>query len=209
MAIRWLFFDVGYTLINEDQVWQKRFEEQALLPETAALGLTPADIRREVERSSMERKPQYRSFLQRYALTQAAPYRHELEVPYPEAHTVLTVLSKRYQLGAIANQADGLAERLAHWNLLSCFSLLISSWDYQVMKPDKRLFEIALEKAKCSAQEAVMIGDRLDNDIAPAKALGMRTIWIQQGFGALQHPLSPADTPDYTIGSLRDLADLF
>lgn len=77
------------------------------------------------------------------------------------------------------------------------------------MKPDKRLFEIALEKAKCSAQEAVMIGDRLDNDIAPAKALGMRTLWIQQGFGALQHPLSPADTPDYTIGSLRDLADLF
>lgn len=73
MAVRWLFFDVGYTLINEDQVWQKRFEEQALLPETAALGLTSADIRREVERSSRERKPQYRSFLQRYALTQAAP----------------------------------------------------------------------------------------------------------------------------------------
>lgn len=209
MANRWLFFDVGYTIINEDQVWQKRFEEQALLTETAALGLTPADIRREVERSSRERKPQYRSFVQRYALTQTAPYRHELEVLYPEARAVLTELSKRYRLGVIANQADGLADRLARWNLLSCFSLVISSWDYQVMKPDKRLFEIALEKANCTAQEAVMIGDRLDNDIAPAKALGMCTVWIRQGFGALQSPLSSSDTPDHTISSLRELADIF
>lgn len=30
-----------------------------------------------------------------------------------------------------------------------------------------------------------MIGDRIDNDIVPAKALGMKTIWIRQGFDGL------------------------
>ena len=209
MAIRWLFFDVGYTLVNEDRVWQKRFEEQAQLPETAALGLTPDDIRREVERSSIERKPQYRGFVERYALTQTAPYRNEFEFPYPEALAVLRELSGRYRLGIIANQTDGLTERLAQWNLLPCLSLVVSSWDEQVMKPDKRLFEIALKKADCSAQEAVMIGDRLDNDITPAKALGMQTVWIRQGFGALQHPSAPADTPDHTVDCLRQLTERF
>lgn len=37
-------------------------------------------------------------------------------------------------------------------------------------------------------QEAVMIGDRLDNDISPAKRLGMQTIWIRQGFEAKRGP---------------------
>ena len=37
--------------------------------------------------------------------------------------------------------------------------------------------------AGCQAENAVMIGDRLDNDIAPAKKLGMKTVWIRQGDG--------------------------
>ena len=209
MAIRWLFFDIGYTLINEDQVWQKRFEEQALLPQTAALGLSAEDIRREVERNTIERRPQYRSFVQKFALKQTAPYRHELEHPYPEAYAVLAELSARCKLGVIANQTDGLTKRLACWKMLSFFSLIISSWDYQVMKPDQKLFETALHLAGCRAQDAVMIGDRLDNDIAPAKALGMQTVWIRQGFGSLQQPLSPLDTPDHTIERLTQLTQLF
>ena len=27
-----------------------------------------------------------------------------------------------------------------------------------------------------------MVGDRLDNDIAPAKKLGMKTVWVRQGY---------------------------
>ena len=209
MAIRWLFFDIGYTLINEDQVWKKRFEEQSLLPQTAALGLSPEAIRREVVNNTLERRPQYRSFVQKYGLTQSAPYRHELECPYPDALAVLKFLSQRYRLGVIANQTDGLMELLATWQMLSLFSLVISSWDHQIMKPDYRLFEIALKHAGCHAEEAVMIGDRLDNDIEPAKTLGMHTVWIRQGFGAFQQPLSSYDTPDHTIERLSQLTELF
>ena len=77
------------------------------------------------------------------------------------------------------------------------------------MKPDPRIFETALEKAGCPPHEAVMIGDRLDNDVAPAKALGMKTVRVRQGFGVLQSPRSEADTPDFEIGSLSELPALF
>ena len=40
MSIRCLFFDVGYTLVNEDAVWEARCREQADMPEARALGLS-------------------------------------------------------------------------------------------------------------------------------------------------------------------------
>ena len=209
MSIRWIFFDIGYTLINEDAVWQRRFEEQAQDDEAKRLGLTPEKIRHEVEQNSISRKSQYRTFVQKYGLTFSAPYRHELEVPVPDAEAVLKVLSSKYHLGVIANQTAGLEDRLRSWGLLPYFSLVVSSWDYQIMKPDVRLFEAALAKSGCPAQEAAMVGDRLDNDILPAKTLGMHTVRIRQGFGMLQNPLSEMETPDDEIQTLTELLHLF
>ena len=205
----WIFFDVGYTLVDETAVWERRFEEQAQLEETRRLGLTAADVRAAVENASRSRQPQYRSFVQKYALTQSAPYRHELEKPYPDALPVLEKLARTHRLGVIANQTAGLTERLRGWGFLPHLSAVISSWEHQIMKPDIRLFEAALREAGCMPGEAVMVGDRLDNDIQPARALGMRTVWIRQGFGALQTPLSAADTPDFVIDSLSELLPLF
>lgn len=54
---------------------------------------------------------------------------------------------------------------------MSYIKLIVASAEEGVAKPDKRIFEIALDKANCEPQAAVMIGDRVDNDIVPAKAL--------------------------------------
>lgn len=43
----------------------------------------------------------------------------------------------------------------------------------------------------------------------PAKALGMKTVWINQGFGVLQKPLSKSEEPDYTINNLTELIKIF
>ena len=58
--------------------------------------------------------------------------------------------------------------------------IVIASAEEGVSKPDRRIFEIALERSGCKPENAVMIGDRIDNDIVPAKQLGMKTIWIKQ-----------------------------
>ena len=46
--IKTLFFDVGYTLVNEDAVWKRRCEEQAATEEAKNLGVTAHDIFHEI-----------------------------------------------------------------------------------------------------------------------------------------------------------------
>ena len=53
-----------------------------------------------------------------------------------------------------------------------------------------------------------MIGDRLDNDIIPAQHIGMRTVWIKQGFGGLGNPDKLSTFPDHIVENLSELLNL-
>ena len=131
-----LFFDVGYTLVNEDAVWEKRCSEQAETQEAKKLGLSAKDIYHEIEIATISRKPQFRTVIDKYNFKEVAPYRTELETLYKEAPLVIKTLSQKYELGIIANQLDGLKDRLQAFDLLQYFKYIISSWDVKVMKPD-------------------------------------------------------------------------
>lgn len=200
-----LFFDVGYTLVDESTVWDRRCKEQAATEEAKRLGLTAADIYHEVEKASMAGLPQFRTVIDKYHFKEAAPYRHELETLYEDATKVLKTLAGRYELGVIANQSDGLEKRLEEFGIRQYLIYVVSSWDVQMMKPDVRIFEHALKLAKCQPEEACMIGDRIDNDVIPAKAIGMKTIWVKQGFGGLQEALARENASDYEVDSLSEL----
>lgn len=206
--IKVLFFDAGFTLVDESAVWERRCQEQAATEEAKKLGLTASDIYREIERASAARLPQFKTVVKKFGFSKTAPYRHELETLYPDAPAVLGTLSEKYPLGVIANQAEGLCQRLRDFGIRQFFTYVVSSWDVGVSKPDSRIFEYALKLAKCAPHEAVMIGDRLDNDIAPAKALGMKTVWIKKGFGRSQTPLL-GEMPGYTVDSLTELLGIF
>lgn len=206
--IKCIFFDIGYTLINEDGVWEQRCIEQAEMEDAKMLGLSNKQIYEEIIRASITYQPQYRTVVKKFGFLKSAPYRHELEKLYNNADLVLHSLSQRYKLGIIANQTDGLVERLNSWGILKYFSFVISSWDYQIMKPDIKLFQIALEQSGYNASETVMVGDRLDNDIFPAKTIGMKTIWIKQGFGGMQTPKTEEYFPDTEITNLNELLNI-
>ena len=60
----------------------------------------------------------------------------------------------------------------------------------------------ALRHAGCAASKAVMIGDRLDNDIRPARLLGWRTVRVLQGPGRFQSPRDSWDEPDLTVANV-------
>ena len=49
--------------------------------------------------------------------------------------------------------------------------------------------------ADCRPENAVMVGDRLDNDIRPAKELGMKTIRIRKGIAVYAKPSCEAEIP--------------
>ena len=204
-----LFFDVGYTLVNEDAVWERRCKEQAETEEAKRLGVSAEDIYHEIEKATIEGLPQFRTVIDRFKFSQMVPYHSELETMYEEVPQVLEALAQKYELGVIANQVDGLRERLESFGILKYFKYVISSWDVKVMKPDIRIFEYALKTANCQPQEAVMIGDRIDNDTASAQSLGMKAVWIKQGFGKLQTALAAANPPDYEVDNLTELLKIF
>ena len=53
-----------------------------------------------------------------------------------------------------------------------------------------------------------MIGDRIDNDILPARQLGMHTVWVRQGFGQYWKITNEAEKPDYQVDNLAELCKL-
>lgn len=87
--------------------------------------------------------------------------------------------------------------------------MVISSADEGIAKPNLQMFYFALERAECTAENAVMIGDRIDNDIVPAKAVGMCTVWIKQGFGGMAVPRGEAETADYIVNNIDEIHKIF
>jgi len=133
----------------------------------------------------------------------------EDEMVYPQAKDCLTRLREKYKIGIIANQPMGTARRMKSMGLIDYIDLVISSDEEKMEKPDLSIFRLALERAGCSADNAVMVGDRLDNDIAPAKRMGLKTIWLKQGFGGLSTPMSEGEIPDFIANDLDEVRGLF
>jgi FMN phosphatase YigB (HAD superfamily) len=78
-----------------------------------------------------------------------------------------------------------------------------SSERWGVEKPDAGFFAHVVEEAGAPAGQIVYVGDRIDNDVAPALAAGLRAVRIRRGAHA--HIESPPGT--LTIGSLNELAE--
>jgi HAD superfamily hydrolase (TIGR01549 family) len=207
--IKWLFFDIGYTLINEDKCHSKRIIDTIKRQKEKQKEYTYDDIYQAMVQLSLDYKQPYSTALKVLGIEEKEPYAKELEFPYDNAKSVLEKLHKRYSIGIIANQSLGTVKRLSEYKLMEYIDSVLSSTEEGLSKPDIRLYERALKNNNCIAGEAVMIGDRLDNDICPAKKIGMKTIWIKQGFGGIQIPKSKEYEPDYTIQNLEELLDMF
>lgn len=205
-GIKWIFFDMGSTLADETEAYNHRIRE--------AIAGTDITFEQFQEKRVFFAKQNLKSDLEAlkfFGLPKPAWHRED-EVPYPEAEEILRYLKGLgYRLGVIANQSMGTSERLAQWNLLQYIDVVAASAELGVAKPDPAIFERAFALAGCEPSEAVMIGDRLDNDIVPAKKLGMRAVWIKQGFNAYQNVelIEENYRPDTVIENLEELKKYF
>lgn len=209
LKAEWLFFDMGHTLINEDAVWEERFRGLSAL-----LGAQGRDVSAEEVRGlTLRYAAQFRRLVEDvnrfYGVGDALCCDPAGGSPYPGAGELLSMLAARHRLGVIANQTLGAEERLKNWGLRDYFEIVCSSAELGVSKPDPRIFEIALGEAHAAPEDCFMLGDRLDNDVAPAKKLGMGTVWVRQGFGLYQTAPSPEYEPDYAVENLAEAAGLF
>lgn len=197
--IQWLFFDVGATLVDESKVYEERMKivaEAAKVPYEYVYQ-TALEFYKQNKKGDLE--------VMKLLNVKKPEWRHENETLYCETEECLRKLSEKYSIGVIANQSLGTEKRLKQFGILQYIKLVIASAEEGVAKPDKRIFELALDRAGCKPQNAVMIGDRIDNDIIPAKALGMKTIWIRQGFGRYWNIADECQRADYEVNNLLEI----
>lgn len=216
-SVRWLFFDLGNTLINEEAASEHRIRQLVGSFERLGRPCSAEDVRCALREASAEFAP--RLLTAAIAKLIAAPelrqaiegetrYPKELETPYECAAEILRLLSPHYRIGVIANQSLGTEERLTNWGLMPFVSVCLASAELGIEKPNPAIFRLALSRAGCAPAEAVMIGDRLDNDIRPARSRGWKTIRILQGFARFQAPRDQYDEADATIAKLAELLPL-
>ena len=83
------------------------------------------------------------------------------------------------KLGIVSNTfvcRASLARHLRDLGLLEFFPVQLYSYEYHVRKPSTEIFRIAAGKIAEPAQNILFVGDRIDNDIRPALASGMRAV---------------------------------
>jgi len=133
----------------------------------------------------------YRVFIREYeALTR----------PFEDAERCLRGLAGE-RLGIISNGArEQQIGKLQRARLLKYFSVMVYSEDVGLGKPSHSIFREACRQAGDASEVCVHIGDDLDADVVPSRALGMRGIHLSR---AGNSPLGPP-----VISTLNDLPAL-
>lgn len=209
--VKWIFFDMGHTLLDEDGVHISRLEEltEDLHAEGRECPSIEVMLEEMVEFGTQGVRSPFGSVAKKYGSKKHYPYNPAFEVPFPETDDALAKLATKYKLGIIANQRGGSAHRLQSHGLMKYIDFVYSSDEMGRSKPAPDLFLSALEALGCAPEEACMVGDRIDNDIRPAKKLGMKTVRLRQGFFKNRAPECEHDIPDADIPSIGDLPAVF
>ena len=111
-------------------------------------------------------------------------------------------------VGVAGNQTSRAGAILRKLDLAA--DMIATSEDWGASKPDGAFFQALISVAPCEAGRIVYVGDRLDNDLKPAKAAGMRTAFIRRGpWGYIweNHP-GMASAADGRVMSLAELPPL-
>ena len=121
---------------------------------------------------------------------------------------VLKHLSKYYKLGVVANQTLNALKLLKDSGVNKYFDNFEVSDSIGLEKPDKRIFLHVMNILKVSADECIMIGDRIDNDIIPANKLNIFSIRIKTGRFSHQNPRNLSEKPKFEINNLLELKNI-
>jgi putative hydrolase of the HAD superfamily len=132
--------------------------------------------------------------------------------PFRDVHDVLASVTTRTEL-KVGVITEGLeikqAEKLVRLDLVRYLArdAIFISDQIGVSKPNRKLYLRACHDSGVQPQEAMYVGDHPDNDIAPAKAIGM--VAVRHRWQGGKHALEEGPVkPDYEIRAFRDLVPI-
>ena len=99
----------------------------------------------------------------------------EIEL-FADVLPALEAMKGTYTLGLVSN-GNSYPERCG---LEGCFKFVVFSQDYRIEKPNPELFHIAVDKAGCSQQQLLHVGDSLVDDIMGAGNAGIKCVWLNR-----------------------------
>lgn len=138
----------------------------------------------------------------------AADYRSSRDgaiTPYPGAMELLHELQRRGVAMALITNGNALAQRrnVTRFGLTPYFGCIVIEGEFGCGKPDERCFRHALDTLAVEPADAWMVGDNLVADIAPAVALGMHAVWVDESGEGL--PPDAAVRPHRVVRSVVEL----
>jgi HAD superfamily hydrolase (TIGR01509 family) len=191
-VLRWVFLDVGNVLMNDDPAMALLYRELHRGLCSQGYRISFRDLLAEREELIRTRGPEHWAVLGRKYLGEEGQYRlmhrcaSRMRADYMASHALIPGmdaavrrLADRFALGVVANQLKEVSNALDQIGLGRYIRVRAISEAVGIRKPDPALYLWALDRAGCEPREAVMIGDRSDNDIAPARAVGMWTILLR------------------------------
>jgi FMN phosphatase YigB (HAD superfamily) len=135
----------------------------------------------------------------------AAGFCAESAAGHEHSRTALAALAPRFKMGVISNFYGNLEAVLKEAGLLPFMSAAIDSSRVGAFKPDPAIYQAALAKLDARPREIAMIGDSLAKDCAPARRMGLRTVWLAPA--PAEHTHAVEQGADLTVHNLRELVE--
>jgi HAD superfamily hydrolase (TIGR01549 family) len=209
VTLRAVVFDVGETIIDETRAWTA-WADWLGISRLTFLAVCGAVI----ARGGDHREP-LRIFRPGLDLREELRRREEAGAGeritaddlYPDAVPCLRALQAAgYLVGVAGNQPAHAEAAISGLGL--ALDLVASSHSWGVEKPDPRFFERIAAELDLPPADIAYVGDRVDNDVRPAAAAGMRAIFLRRGPWAwIQAPRDDPPEATLTVASLAELPD--
>jgi FMN phosphatase YigB (HAD superfamily) len=123
---------------------------------------------------------------------------------------VIATLAGRLKMGVVSNFYGNLDRVIEEARLAGYFDAVVDSSRVGIFKPAPGIFTAALDILRVAPEAAAMLGDSLEKDCAPARRLGLTTIWLRDPTD-LRSPARHARddrAADFTIDNLAELENL-
>lgn len=167
-AVRWLHYywaqspDLSRDRIRyaeqPEEFWRNHARRQLL-----AYGISPSQ--------AAELAPEVQRYL-------AEEFRPENYVPPDVPESLSLLKSKGYHLSLLSNRSAPCDEELQQMGLLEFFEFTIVAGEVEAWKPDRRIFQHALERIGSRAENTLYVGDNYFADIIGSRRAGMRQVLL-------------------------------
>jgi putative hydrolase of the HAD superfamily len=231
-----ILFDLDDTIVTWDvvagQAWRETcriFAEKTKLFETEELLRLISDIRQwylsdpERHRAGRLNLYDYRRTVVKMALqklgcdderiagevaTSYGNWKEKLMGFFPDAEdTLRKLVSREIKLALLSNgEAKTQRAKIEKFGLYQYFSVCLIEGELGYGKPDPRFYEMALGMLSIAPNQAWMIGDDLERDIAGAQRLGMFSVWHDYDKKGL--PEDSRVKPDRIINRISEILTL-